>query len=520
MSSVPLAALSINTKPPDPIEEYGRVMQLKSLAGQQQTQQLQQVGLQQENQMRAQQLQDQQAQTAALKDWDGKSLDELPGLLLKHGGSATAVFGMKNQILQQKTALTKLQTDQLANQKGINDQLLGKLQAATSGDDAGLPQRVTQATQDAVQQGLLDPQHAQGIQQILQQNQDPKALRNQLSIMEKGLMGQSEQFNQEQKNRETTAQEQTASAKVQEAGIEAQKFGASLPGGISENPEQKYLRISSAQQQGQPLSDADKSFLQSYKTNKTMVPAFNFNMQNAGATGQAGQPSVIAKGLADGSIKWQDVVSNRTPIAVKQQILAEVKGINPNFNSGDFSIEQGVKKEFTSGDAAKSLTAFNTAIEHAKQLSTATDALNNGDIRGLNKIGNALGYQFGSDKTTNFNVIKNALSGEISKVFKGGGATDAEIEQVQGPFNSANSPQQLKGAIAQAQALMESKRQALQQQYQAGVKAQPNFGGAQPQQNAPVKTISAAAVAQAAKDHGVSVEEATRQAKAAGYAIQ
>ena len=217
---------------------------------------------------------------------------------------------------------------------------------------------------------------------------------------------------------------------------------------------------------------------------KKVSPEFQFNLQNSGIGGTQGKPSAIAQGLADGSIKWQDVVANRTPMNVKQQLLSEVKQINPNFNSGDFSIEQGVKKEFTSGDAAKSLTAFNTAIEHAKQLSAATDALQNGDVRALNAIGNQLNYQFGSDKTTNFNVIKNALSGEISKVFKGGGATDAEIAQVQQPFSTANSPQQLKGAIAAAQTLMASKRDALQQQYQAGIQARPNFGGEQSQHRA------------------------------------
>jgi hypothetical protein len=210
---------------------------------------------------------------------------------------------------------------------------------------------------------------------------------------------------------------------------------------------------------------------------KKIVPAYNFNLQNQGATGTPTQPSAIAKGIADGSVKWQDVVSARTPMAVKQQLLTEVKGIKPDFNSGDFSIEQSVKKEFTSGDAAKSLTAFNTAIEHAKQLGTAADALNNGDMPTVNKLTNAIGYQTGSDKTTNFNVIKNALTGEISKVFKGGGATDAEIEAVQGPFSSANSPAQLKGAINNAVQLMNSKREALQQQYQAGSQAKPNFGG-------------------------------------------
>ncbi len=70
----------------------------------------------------------------------------------------------------------------------------------------------------------------------------------------------------------------------------------------------------------------------------------------------------------------------------------------------------------------------------------------------------------------------------MSKVFKGGQATDAEIREVQQPFDSANSPAQLKGAIQNAIRLMNSKRDALKQQYEAGRQGQPNFGGSQPSQ--------------------------------------
>ncbi len=47
---------------------------------------------------------------------------------------------------------------------------------------------------------------------------------------------------------------------------------------------------------------------------------------------------------------------------------------------------------------------------------------------------------------------------------------------------------------------------------------QKRFGGQGGGGNA--KTITGAQIAQAAKDHNVSVEEATRQAKAAGYEVR
>jgi hypothetical protein len=141
-----------------------------------------------------------------------------------------------------------------------------------------------------------------------------------------------------------------------------------------------------------------------------------------------------------------------------------------------FKTAAAVTKEFTTGGAAKNLNAFNTAIEHAAQLDKAIDALGNGNATPFNEVANLYGAKLGQDPTTNYNVIKNALVGEISKVFKGGGATDAEIESVQGPFNAANSPAQLKGAIKQAVALMNSKREALKSQYESGMQGKPAFG--------------------------------------------
>src|SRR6185503_6039298 len=197
-SSVPLAALSVRPiEQPDILANAGRAMQLSNLAQQQKLipgqLQEQQNQLQSQNlgiQQQQQQLKDQQAATAALQQWDGKDVEAIPGLILKNGGSAQAVFGAKKQILDQKTAITKLDTDTLTNTAQKNDLLLGSLQAALGGPDEGLGQRVQAAAQDAIQKGLIDPQHAQAIQQLT--SLDPAQLRNSLSIMEKGLMGQKE----------------------------------------------------------------------------------------------------------------------------------------------------------------------------------------------------------------------------------------------------------------------------------------------------------------------------------------
>jgi hypothetical protein len=209
-------------------------------------------------------------------------------------------------------------------------------------------------------------------------------------------------------------------------------------------------------------------------------------VQVAGATAEARQKAQVGHYGEPGDPMIDMVGTNRVdlatalqrvPPAAKEQFLSNLAAKYPEYEQAVYQTRAALRKSATSGDIGKNITAYTTAIAHANQLGQAAEALDNGDLPTLNKLGNALGYQFGSDKTTNFNVIKNALSGEISKVFKGGEATDAEIKAVQEPFSAANSPKQLKGAIDNAIHLMNSKRDALQQQYQQGMQGKPNFGG-------------------------------------------
>jgi hypothetical protein len=142
-----------------------------------------------------------------------------------------------------------------------------------------------------------------------------------------------------------------------------------------------------------------------------------------------------------------------------------------------FQTEKSVVRSFTSGPEAKTLNAFNTAHEHLQQFAQAADALQNGNVQVVNRIAQSYAQQTGSPAPTNFDSIRAAVAGEISKTFKGtGAATDDEIRQINETINRAQSPAQLKGAIATYTKLMESKRHALEQQYQQGLQGKPSFG--------------------------------------------
>jgi DNA-binding protein Fis len=74
-------------------------------------------------------LADQQAMTQAMKQWDGKDINDLPSLVLKANGSANAVLGLKSNIVKYQTDLAKMTADQLTNESTKNDAIAGHIDA-------------------------------------------------------------------------------------------------------------------------------------------------------------------------------------------------------------------------------------------------------------------------------------------------------------------------------------------------------------------------------------------------------
>ncbi len=116
MASIPLPALDPKIpQQPDILEKYSQFNAVRNL---QQNAPLQRQALQQNIQegelgiqQKQQQIKDQQAVTAAMNGWDGKDYNDILPLVLKNGGSAQAVMGLKKNILDQRTQIATAAKD-------------------------------------------------------------------------------------------------------------------------------------------------------------------------------------------------------------------------------------------------------------------------------------------------------------------------------------------------------------------------------------------------------------------------
>lgn len=453
---------------PDQLAQYGRLLQLKQMQQQQQEFPLRMQALQQQTQLGAGQVQqqqiqlkDQQAMTAAMQSWDGKDVNALVPLVIKNGASAGAVMGLKKNILDQQTQIATAAKDNgqaaEANVQATmkkNDLITGALSPLVDPKqvpDAQLPQTLQSTVQGLVQQNLLDPAHAQKAEQLVQSG-DPNAIRQGIDQFRKTLMAQSQIMDNGLKTAQTQSAQTTTAKNQAESQYYQQNGGA--PGVPLGTQAANIYAIPEGQR-----TPAQKLFLQGFEKYNNVT-----KIQPAAARVQMYMQ--MPQAVVDPNDPSREIY------ATKQQALG--------MEAPASGAAAGARKVLTSaigGKLGDTINAYNTASAHLDMLSQAADALNNGNIQALNRVGNEFNKQTGNPAPTNFQAVKDAVAGEVSKTFKGGQATDAEIKQAEDAISSAGSPAQLKGVINTYKGLMASKRSAIQQQVEQGTQGKVNFGG-------------------------------------------
>jgi hypothetical protein len=129
---------------------------------------------------------------------------------------------------------------------------------------------------------------------------------------------------------------------------------------------------------------------------------------------------------------------------------------------------QGVLKDYTSGQTAKTINGLNTSIQHMAALDPVIDAMGNGNLTLFNKASNYFKQQTGNPAPTNFAALKEFVSGEVAKAVLPGGGGEAERKALADPINAANSPEQLKSAVQIYKTALAGKTDALRQAWDVG----------------------------------------------------
>ena len=107
-------------------------------------------------------------------------------------------------------------------------------------------------------------------------------------------------------------------------------------------------------------------------------------------------------------------------------------------------------------------------MAHLATLAELGDALQNGNVPAINKLGNAIAVQLGRPAPTNFDAAKEIVGDEVVKAVIGGVNSQADREAIKHLITSQQTPAQLKGVIQTFTALLGGQLDGQRQRYQAG----------------------------------------------------
>lgn len=155
-----------------------------------------------------------------------------------------------------------------------------------------------------------------------------------------------------------------------------------------------------------------------------------------------------------------------------QEKLQQAAQYEPGFDFTKWGRRAATAKDFGSGKSAQNLTSLNQVMHHMDTLHDAMIALHNHDFTPENAVGNYFEPMVGDPRVTNFNVARDAVANELTRVFRGTGGNESDIQEWRNNFSPNASPAQMNGAIKQAMGLINGRIDALGNQYQRGMDKQ------------------------------------------------
>jgi hypothetical protein len=173
------------------------------------------------------------------------------------------------------------------------------------------------------------------------------------------------------------------------------------------------------------------------------------------------------KALAEGRMQFPNGPALKTPYW--QTMLRNVAQYDPEFDAINYNSRSKTRADFTQGKSAQNMTAINTTVGHLGTLLDAGNALDNTSYPLVNQAVNSYRSATGDPRIVGFNTAKQAVADEMTRVFRGTGGSNADVEGWEKNLNAANSPEQLQTVIKQGVNLLASRASSIADQYKKGM---------------------------------------------------
>jgi spore germination cell wall hydrolase CwlJ-like protein len=171
--------------------------------------------------------------------------------------------------------------------------------------------------------------------------------------------------------------------------------------------------------------------------------------------------------ILDGRMVVPSGAALRSPQIAR--LVAAAAQADPAFDQANAGARAKTRADFAAGKAAQNVVSLNTALGHMGELDQAIDQLHNGSFTPANMIGNAFSQTMGEPTVSRFNAAKTAVADELTRVFRGGPGSEADVKGWLSQLDASKSPAQLHAVVRQMSDLLASRVDALGDQYAQGM---------------------------------------------------
>lgn len=158
-----------------------------------------------------------------------------------------------------------------------------------------------------------------------------------------------------------------------------------------------------------------------------------------------------------------------------QALVAAAAAADPGFDAANYATRVKTRQSFLSGTQSQNVTSLNTVVGHLDALDHSIDHLNNtGDLGPLNHLNNEAAHFLARQSGTgarlkDFDAKKTAVANELTRVFRGAGGAEADIQGYLKQLDTAASPKELHATVKAMAELVASRLQSVADSYNQGM---------------------------------------------------
>lgn len=156
-----------------------------------------------------------------------------------------------------------------------------------------------------------------------------------------------------------------------------------------------------------------------------------------------------------------------------QKLLPVAALVDPTLHQYDYANRSKTQQAFTTGKEAQNVKSLETVIGHLGDLKDTADKLGNTWSPDYNSVKNWLTNRTGGGGVKEFEIARNGVTNELGTVFRSHGMSDSEVHSWKDQLNNSASPQQFRSMIGRALSMLESRVDALNDQWRRGMGSEP-----------------------------------------------